>query len=333
MAEQCNWSLNISDSVLAFMGIGCFLAMGYANPNGRNGVIERSWTNLGCLLLLSLAALRLANVSVPILGNDVAGRALFVTANDAAFAPIFGLLCISRIAFRRGTLIAHATGHAAFAVLAASFAESRLVVIVSLVTAATLVAMAMRGDRALRRFASVAVLVALAGAGIGVVVNDRLSGKLRAGIDASLETRAYLLETALRLWGESPIIGRGPGAFELHYAQAHADFPPAREIDKRFVAWPHNAPVEVLLEKGLLGVGGLLAAAGWFFWRARLGATVPLQGKAVASDGVLVAALLFAALALVETSVHRIYFLTGVAAVVGTLFPCRLHNAESAGGN
>jgi hypothetical protein len=38
-------------------------------------------------------------------------------------------------------------------------------------------------------------------------------------------------------------------------------------------------------------------------------------------------------LALVETCVHRIYFLTGVAAVVGTLFPCRLHNAESAGGN
>jgi O-antigen ligase len=201
-----------------------------------------------------------------------------------------------------------------------------------LVTAATLVAMAMRGDRALRRFASVAVLVALAGAGIGVVVNDRLSGKLREGIDASLETRAYLLETALRLWGENPILGRGPGAFELHYAQAHADFPPAREIDKRFVAWPHNAFVEVLLEKGLVGVAGLLAAAGWFFWRTRVGATLSSQRKAIGGHGALVAALLFAVLALVETSVHRVYFLTGVAAVVGTLFPCHLHNAEGTEG-
>ena len=148
MAEQCNWSLNISDSILALMAIGCFLAMGRADANGRNGAIERSWTNLGCVLLLGLAALRVANVSIPMLGNEIAGRALFVTVNDTAFAPIFGLLCISRVTSRRGTLIAHAAGHAAFAVLAASFAESRLLVIISLISAATLVAMAMSGDRA-----------------------------------------------------------------------------------------------------------------------------------------------------------------------------------------
>jgi hypothetical protein len=94
------------------------------------------------------------------------------------------------------------------------------------------------------------------------------------------------------------------------------------------VAWPHNAFVEVLLEKGLVGVAGLLAAAGWFFWRTRVGATVSWQRKASGEHGALVAALLFAALALVETSVHRVYFLTGVAAVVGTLIPCRIHDVE-----
>jgi hypothetical protein len=126
VGEQCNWPRNISDSILALMAIGCFLAMARVDADGRNGGIERSWTNLGCVLLLGLAALRLANVGIPMLGNEIAGRALFVTANDTAFAPIFGLHCISRVTSRRGMLIAHATGHAALAVFATSQAQSTL---------------------------------------------------------------------------------------------------------------------------------------------------------------------------------------------------------------
>lgn len=327
---SCNWALNMSDSALAVVAFGCFLAMGRTDATAKRSVIELCWTNLGCGVLMGLAAARLAGVSGSLLGSEIAGRALFVTDNDTAFASIFALLCISRVTTHRGLLIVHAVGHAAFAVFAAAVAESRLVVALSLTSAATLAALATRGDRRLRRIVSVAVVVAVAGAGVGLAVNDRLAGKVRDGIDASIDTRVYLVETAMRLWRQSPVFGGGAGAFELNYAQAHADSPPAPRVDARFVSWPHNAFVELLLEKGVVGIVGLALAAGWFFRRAFPGGSLIAVRSAAGATGAVVAALLFAALALVETSIHRIYFATGGAALLGALVPCRF---ESAGGS
>jgi O-antigen ligase len=332
-AERCNWQLNVSDSVLTLVAFGCFLDMGRTDATAKTAAIELWWTNLGCAVLMGLAAARLAGVSSPLSGSEIVGRALFVTGNDTAFASIFALLCISRVTAHRGVLLVHAVGHAAFAVFAAAVAESRLVVALSLTSAATLVALATRADRRLGRIVSVAVVVTVTGAGIGLAMNDRLASKMRDGIDASIDTRAYLVQTALRLWRESPVFGRGAGAFELGYAQAHADSPPARTIDARFVPWPHNAIVELLLEKGVVGGGALLVAAGWLFRRAVRADTLASERFAAGRVGALVAALLFAALAVVETSIHRIYFVTGGAALVGALVPCHLQSAGGSDGH
>lgn len=327
--ERCDLPLNISDSVLALVAFGCFLSMACTGATAKRSVVELWWINLGCAFLMGLAAARLAGVSSPLLGSELVGRALFVTDNDTAFASLFALLCISRATARRGVLIAHAGGHAAFAVWAASVAESRLIVAVALASAATLVALATSANRRLGRMVSVAMVVAVVGAGVGLAMNDRLASKVRDGIDASMETRVYLVETALRLWRESPVLGGGAGAFELNYAQAHAEFPPPRGIDARFVAWPHNAIAETLLEKGLAGVVGLALAAGWFFRRALRGASLNPVRPGAGTYGGLVAVLLFAALAVVETSIHRIYFVTGGAALVGAFLPC--HSARVGG--
>jgi len=330
--QECDMTLNVSDTALALVGIACFISMAHATAGARTrrNAVESWWPHVGSLLLLGVAAARLVGVADPIAGDGVAGHLLFVTANDAAFAPIFFLLCIGTARSCPKVLVAHAVAIAVFAILAASVAESRLVVIVALIAAGTLLAVATRGDRNFGRMASIVALVALIGAAVAIATNERLSGKLREVVDASLATRAYLVETALRLWSESPLLGKGPGAFEASYASAHAAFPPSHEIDKRFVSWPHNAFVEMLLEKGLAGVVSLIVAAGWLYRRSVATATMAMGERSFGGAAVVVSALLFVLLAFVETSIHRVYFLPGAAAIIGALVTCGSQRAVGA---
>jgi O-antigen ligase len=121
------------------------------------------------------------------------------------------------------------------------------------------------------------------------------------------------------------------GAFEASYASAHATFPPSHEIDKRFVSWPHNALVEMLLEKGLAGVVSLIVAAGWLYRRSIGTVRIAKGESSFGRPAVFVSAFLFILLAFVEASIHRLYFPTGTAAIMGALVACSSHRVVLAG--
>jgi hypothetical protein len=66
----------------------------------------------------------------------------------------------------------------------------------------------------------------------------------------------------------------------------------------------------------------LIAAAGWLYRRSVTTVTMAAGGRSFGEAMVVVSALLFVLLAFVETSVHRVYFLPGAAAIIGALVTC-----------
>jgi O-antigen ligase len=80
------------------------------------------------------------------------------------------------------------------------------------------------------------------------------------------DLRSIFLVTALRLFGESPIVGTGPGTWVTERIAATN----AGEIDY-YVPHAHDVPAQTLAELGVVGaVAGalLLASVAWLVWRA-----------------------------------------------------------------
>lgn len=100
--------------------------------------------------------------------------------------------------------------------------------------------------------------------------------------DSSVSSRALLWSTAARVAWQHPVFGVGPGRFGVHYLHSRPLEPPAQRVLQRLPEDPHNEPLRVWVESGLVGLVLWLGWAGWLL------ATLPRQnGPAGAGLAVL----------------------------------------------
>ncbi|MEV6162723.1 O-antigen ligase family protein [Streptomyces sp. NPDC052052] len=210
-------------------------------------------------------------------GHSGAAAALLVLAAGAA--------CCGAAAARRSSLrvslrlLALGTACAAWtAGSAAGFAAALGVLLCSL--AAT---------RTRHRFLGLAGLALATGLVVGTswaVAADALPQSLMVSLEGPLTTNRVLLwQDALKLAGDHPVLGIGPGRF--------AELSPTVEQTVHSDGRPHSAPLQLAAEQGVVGVVLLGAAFGWLMyvlWRSpRATAVVLTAGAALTALAVLAA--------------------------------------------
>jgi O-Antigen ligase len=114
--------------------------------------------------------------------------------------------------------------------------------------------------------------------------------------DPTVRERVYMWRSGLTMWREQPWLGVGPGGVKRRYA----DYALPEAVKKR-TGHLHNVPLQILVERGLLGLAAWLWIWGAFYPRAidllqRLPAAAQLErtlvlGSLVSATGFLVAGL------------------------------------------
>ncbi len=157
---------------------------------------------------------------------------------------------------------------------------------------------------------------------LGVVI-DALSGfafLLKVAQVQTVSTRIPLWIAAVNMFVEAPLLGHGPGSFALMYRDFvdQAMLPDWILIDERDMPWPHNLYLELLAERGIMG---LLAFGAIVTITLRLialscyrtGPTFP--GRVSAALGYALAGLLI--LGLFESSLLRHWVVVAYAFIIG----------------
>lgn len=98
---------------------------------------------------------------------------------------------------------------------------------------------------------TIAAVVLTAGPALALSENVRDKTTSMVGIAKASEGRARLVKGGVELWRQEPVRGVGIGSF----AQRYAETLPARERRRTRVVISHTAPITVLAELGLVGVG------------------------------------------------------------------------------
>jgi putative inorganic carbon (HCO3(-)) transporter len=80
---------------------------------------------------------------------------------------------------------------------------------------------------------------------------------------ASFNERTYMWRSGIAMWREHPWLGVGPGRIKLLYE----DFA-LPEASKKRTGHLHNTPMQILVERGLLGLAAWLSIWAVFYWRA-----------------------------------------------------------------
>ncbi len=115
--------------------------------------------------------------------------------------------------------------------------------------------------------------------------------------------RLYLARVAWSGWRNIPVVGHGPGSFELQFAKQQTAWLRAHPGEGAAFAGAvdhaHNDYLEMLIELGPLGLGAFLALAGALAWRAR---HAPDDAVVLGAWGGVAA---LAAVALVDFPFHR----------------------------
>lgn len=81
--------------------------------------------------------------------------------------------------------------------------------------------------------------------------------------DPNARERLFMIQTGLRLAAEHPLFGLGPGGVK----RAYPDYVPPEAV-KRATGHLHNTPLQIVVERGLVGLGLWLAIFVDFFVRA-----------------------------------------------------------------
>lgn len=104
-----------------------------------------------------------------------------------------------------------------------------------------------------KRTIAVTVIALLLTAGPALALSKNVRDKTTSmvGIAKASEGRARLVKGGVELWRQEPIRGVGIGSF----AQRYAETLPARERRRTRVVISHTAPITVLAELGLIGIG------------------------------------------------------------------------------
>ena len=126
-----------------------------------------------------------------------------------------------------------------------------------------------------------------------------LSHRFRSMFDpaeAGITERVHMWRSATRMWRERPLLGWGPGGVKREYSR-FAD----PDAAKQRTGHVHNTPLQILVERGALGLAAWLAIWLAFYWHAigvlrRTGSGSPREralvaGSIAAVTGFLVAGL------------------------------------------
>jgi O-antigen ligase len=125
--------------------------------------------------------------------------------------------------------------------------------------AAALLPMSRRG-----RLALLAGLVLLPA--IFLVGPRDLSHRFRSMFDpdeAGITERVYMWRSGTAMWRERPLLGWGPGGVKREYSRYALP-----EAFKQRTGHVHNTPLQILVERGVLGLVAWLAIWIAFYWRA-----------------------------------------------------------------
>ena len=126
-----------------------------------------------------------------------------------------------------------------------------------------------------------------------------LSHRFRSMFDpdeAGIKERVYMWRSGTAMWRERPLLGWGPGGVKREYSRYAL-----LEALKRRTSHVHNTPLQILVERGVLGLAALLAIWIAFYWRAigllrafdasRMRERALVAGSIAAVTGFLVAGL------------------------------------------
>jgi O-antigen ligase len=81
--------------------------------------------------------------------------------------------------------------------------------------------------------------------------------------EAGIKERVYMWRSSAAMWRERPLLGWGPGGVKREYSRFALS-----EAFKQRTGHVHNTPLQILVERGLLGLGAWLAVWIAFYWRA-----------------------------------------------------------------
>lgn len=99
------------------------------------------------------------------------------------------------------------------------------------------------------------------------VVGPRdLSHRFRSMFDpeeAGIKERVYMWRSGVIMWREHPLLGWGPGGVKREYPRYALP-----EAFKKRTGHVHNTPLQILVERGALGLGAWLAIWIAFFWQS-----------------------------------------------------------------
>jgi O-antigen ligase len=125
--------------------------------------------------------------------------------------------------------------------------------------AAALLPMSRRGRLALLAGLVLLPVIFLAGP-------RELSHRFRSMFDpdeAGIKERVYMWRSGTAMWRERPLLGWGPGGVKREYSRYALP-----EASKQRTGHVHNTPLQILVERGVLGLATWLAIWIVFYWRA-----------------------------------------------------------------
>ena len=81
--------------------------------------------------------------------------------------------------------------------------------------------------------------------------------------EAGIKERVYMWRSGTAMWRERPLLGWGPGGVKREYSRYALP-----EAYKQRTGHVHNTPLQILVERGVLGLAAWLAIWIAFYWRA-----------------------------------------------------------------
>jgi O-antigen ligase len=100
----------------------------------------------------------------------------------------------------------------------------------------------------------------LAAVAIGLGIENRVTRLMRPDALAR-DGRIGIWLVAWEMFSESPVLGKGAFTFGDHYSRylETVDLPESYQPERRRIPWPHNLVLEMLAERGAIGLAGFLA--------------------------------------------------------------------------
>jgi putative inorganic carbon (HCO3(-)) transporter len=81
--------------------------------------------------------------------------------------------------------------------------------------------------------------------------------------DPSVQERVYMWRSGLTMWRQHPVLGVGPGGVKREYASYALP-----EAVKKRTGHVHNTPLQILVERGVLGLAAWVWIWAAFYWKA-----------------------------------------------------------------